>query len=143
MSSALHLLVRLVHVLGMAAVLGGMVVGWQTLRAGSDVPLATMRRVEGMFWTAMGLMVATGVGNLGTLGPPGPATRWGTVLTVKLSVVIGVVVLSVIRSLAVFRLRAGERAVSNASFERLRFLYASTAWGVVAAVVLAEALAHG
>ncbi|WP_049985807.1 hypothetical protein [Halobellus rufus] len=143
MSNALHLLVRLVHVLGMAAVLGGTVVGWQTLRAGSEVPLATVRRVEVVFWAAMGLLVATGVGNLGTLGPPGPSTRWGTVLTIKLSIVIGVVALSAVRSLAVLRLRAGESALPGVAFDRLRLLYASTAWGLIAVVALAEALAHG
>ncbi|WP_336022192.1 CopD family protein [Halobellus salinisoli] len=143
MSSALHTLVRVVHVLGMAVVLGGAAAVWQTLRANDRTPVATLRRFESVFWVAIGLIVATGVGNLGALGPPGPSTRWGSVLTAKLFVVLGFVVLSIVRSLAVLRVRTRGQSVTDLASDRLRLLYANTVWVLVVVVVLAEVLAHG
>ncbi|QCC48251.1 CopD family protein [Halobellus limi] len=142
MASALHLLVRLVHVLGMAVLLGGAVVGWRTLRAEDRDPRPALRRYEWWFWGSIGVLIATGVGNLGALGPPRPATRWGSILTIKLLVVGGVVVLSAVRSLAVGRLDDSE-AIRSTTRDRLRVLYAATGWGLGATVALAEVLAHG
>jgi len=143
MASALHLLVRLVHVLGMAVLLGGSVLTWQTLRADDRDPRPVLRRYEWLFWGALGVLIATGVGNLGALGPPGPTTRWGSVLTVKLLVVTGFVVLSGVRSLAVGRLDDDSGAIRAIARDRLRILYAATGWALGAIVALAEVLAHG
>ncbi|WP_435182877.1 CopD family protein [Halobellus sp. EA9] len=143
MASALHLLVRLAHVLGMAALLGGVGVAWLLLRGDEADPLPALRRYERLFWGALGVMIATGVGNLGALGPPGPETRWGTVLSSKLAVVIGLVVVSAVRSLAVERLEAASSGLASPDRDRLRALYAVTGWGLGLAVALAEVLAHG
>jgi hypothetical protein len=93
----------------------------------------------------MGLLVVTGVGNLGALGPPGPATRWGTVLTGKLLVVTAFVLGSFLRTLAVAdlrRLSTGDAAAPRGR-RFCRRAYAATAWTLVAVVALAEVLAHG
>jgi uncharacterized membrane protein len=143
MSSALHLFVRLVHVLAMAIILGGAAFAWQAIRGGGSNPHRTMRRFEWAFWGAIGLLVATGVGNLGALGPPGPSTRWGTVLTVKLIAVFAFLLLSIVRSLAVLQLGDADGASETPAFDRLRTLYAGTVWWLVLTVALAEVLAHG
>ena len=141
MSAALHLAVRLVHVLGMAALVGGSAATWYALRIDLPRSLRLATRFEWLFWASLGLMVVTGVGNLGTLGPPAPATRWGTVLTVKLVVVLAVGLGSAVRSLAVGRLRGrGTDAATRAS---LRRLYAATAWSLVLHGALAEVRANG
>lgn len=136
--SALHLLVRTVHVLGMVALLGGSAFAWYALRddPGSSFPV----RYEWLFWGAVGTMLATGVGNLGALGAPGPATRWGRLLTVKLVLVTAFVVGSALRTLVVDRLRGREDATAARS---LRRLYGATTLVLLAVVVLAEVLAHG
>ncbi|WP_144901716.1 CopD family protein [Halobellus captivus] len=143
MSSSLHLVVRSIHVLGMAIALGGSVLAWQLLGSDDQDPIPSLRRFEWLFWGAIGLLVATGVGNLGTLGPPGPSTSWGAVLTAKLLVVFALVVGSAVRSLAVLRLQDRDRAASDHAHARLRTLYAGTAWSLVLVVALAEVLAHG
>lgn len=138
--TALHLLVRTVHVLGMVALLGGSAFAWNALRADPDsVPLI---QYEWLFWGTMGVMLVTGVGNLGALGAPGPATRWGTVLTVKLALVLALVVGSAVRTLVVERLHARD-GVTPAACGPLRRLYAATALALLAVVALAEVLAHG
>jgi uncharacterized membrane protein len=141
MPLALHLVVRLVHVLGMAALVGGSAATWYALRTDLPHSLRLATRFEWLFWASLGLMVVTGVGNLGTLGPPAPETRWGTILTVKLLVVLAVGLGSAVRSLAVGRLRA--RGADAAARGVLRRLYAATAWSLVLVVGLAEVLAHG
>jgi uncharacterized membrane protein len=141
MSAALHLAVRLVHVLGMAALVGGSAATWYALRTDLPRSLRLATRFEWLFWASLGLLVVTGVGNLGTLGPPGPATRWGTVLTVKLVVVLAVGLGSAVRSLAARRLR--DRGADASARASLRRLYAATAWSLVLIVALAEVLAHG
>ncbi|MFC7203639.1 hypothetical protein ACFQJC_08940 [Haloferax namakaokahaiae] len=139
MSLASSLLVRLVHVVGMAFVFGSAVFAWAVFRADGDVPHSLATTYEWLFWATMGVMVVTGVGNLGALGPPGPETRWGSILTVKLVVVLAFVVGSFLRTLVVLRLR--ERAMQNGAL--LSKLYAATAGGLLVLVTLAEVLAHG
>ena len=135
MASTLHLLVRTVHVLGMAMLLGGSAAVWYALRTDRGVPLVTF---EWAFWATFGAMLVTGVGNLGTLGPPGPDTRWGAVLTVKLIVVLAFTLGSGLRTLAVVRLPGGATGPPA-----LRRLYGATTATLLLLVVLAEVLAHG
>lgn len=137
--SALHLLVRTVHVLGTVALLGGSAFTWNALRVDPDSSLPV--QYEWLFWGAMGAMLVTGVGNLGTLGAPGPATRWGTLLTVKLALVTVFVVGSAFRTLVVVGLR--RRVDATAASGPLRRLYAATTLVLLAVVGLAEVLAHG
>jgi uncharacterized membrane protein len=143
MAAALSLLVRLGHVLGMAVLLGGSGLAWYALRTG-DASLPLLGGFESVFWATMGAMLVTGVGNLGALGAPGPGTRWGTVLTIKLLVLLGVVLGSGVRTFAVHRLAdrvdpLDDRRVTG----RLRIAYGTTTGAFVVVVALAEVLAHG
>lgn len=133
------LLVRTVHVLGMVLLLGGSAFAWYALRTDPDSSFPV--RYEWLFWGAMGAMLVTGVGNLGALGAPGPATRWGRLLTVKLALVAAFVLGSALRTLVVGRLR--DRARHPTAVRSLRRLYGATTLVLLAVVVLAEALAHG
>jgi uncharacterized membrane protein len=137
--AALSLLVRTVHVLGMVLLLGGSAFAWYALRTdpGSSFPV----RYEWLFWGAMGAMLVTGVGNLGALGAPGPATRWGRLLTIKLALVAAFVLGSAVRTLVVGRLR--DRVPHPTAARSLRRLYGATTLVLLAVVVLAEVLAHG
>ncbi|WP_424008743.1 hypothetical protein [Haloferax denitrificans] len=154
MSAATTLLVRLVHLVGMALVFGGAAFAWATLSAagpgradagGSTASLgepATLAvTYEWVFWATMGAMVVTGVGNLGALGPPGPSGRWGSILTAKLIAVTAFVLGSFVRTLVVFRLRRGDSTGSGRSL--LAKGYGATAAALLALVALAEVLAHG
>jgi hypothetical protein len=137
MVDALHLAVRFVHLLGAVALLGGAVAVWAALRADGKT-LAPATRYEWLFWGALGAMLATGVGNVGALGAPGPTTRWGRLLTAKLAVVLVVAAGSFPRTLLVCRLR--DRTGDAAA---LAPWYAATAWALGLLVALAEVLAHG
>ncbi|MFC6785986.1 hypothetical protein [Halobaculum halobium] len=147
MSLATSVLVRVVHVVGMALVFGGAASAWAALRtpaagatSGFD-PVSLARTYEWVFWGAMGAMVVTGVGNLGALGPPGPASRWGTILTAKLVAIAVFVLGSFVRTLVVFRL--GRDGSAGAGRSLLARSYGATAGAVVILVSLAEVLAHG
>jgi putative copper export protein len=139
MAAALHLLVRLAHVLGMAVLLGGAAFTWYTLRTDAHA-LRFATGYEWAFWVAIGVMLATGVGNLGALGAPGPETDWGRVLTMKLALVFVLVLGSFPRTLAVLRLR---RDGSETGTTALRRTYAATTALLLVVVALAEVLAHG
>ena len=144
MSSALHLAVRTVHLLSMVALVGGSAATWHALRTTDRVGAARLRRVECAFWTVTGLLLATGVGNLGALGAPGPGTRWGGLLTAKLLVVLAVVLGSFVRTSLVLRLPDGDAAPPAAGHAAvIERSYLVTTWSLLAVVVLAEMLAHG
>lgn len=140
-----HIAIRVVHVLGMALLVGGAVVVWgyyRWLPAGleSDNRLAVAAGYEWLFWGAMGVLVMTGVGNLGALAPglPGPETDWGVTFTVKVVAVLGILVGSVVRTLVIARRR---RATVGPHW--LRRAYSLTALALVGVMALAEVLAHG
>ncbi|WP_336328968.1 MULTISPECIES: CopD family protein [unclassified Haloarcula] len=138
--------IRTLHVLAMAALVGGTTLLWYSYRSGAIASLAPARQFEWLFWAGVGVLVFTGVGNLGTLGPPGPGTDWGRTLLVKLVVVVALVVGSVVRTLLLVQASDREATSGDLSPTLLRTL--SRAYGVTAAVllgivVLAEVLAHG
>ncbi|KAB1194313.1 hypothetical protein GJR96_13045 [Haloferax sp. MBLA0076] len=143
MSSTAPLVVRFVHVLGVTLLVGGSVFVWNAIRTvgvGYDtVRFAT--HYEWLFWGTMAVMVVTGVGNLGSLGAPGPTTRWGTILTAKLGVVTVFVVGSFVRTLVVLTTR--RRGVGRVIEDRFRQFYSATSLVLILVVALAEALAHG
>ena len=146
-----HLLVRWVHVLGMAALFGGAVLVWGVLRldeASEDPPagLRVAATYEWLFWAGLGLLVLTGVGNLGSMAPaiPGPETRWGAAFATKLLGVFGLLIGSLIRTLGVVGVRSRRASrLSPRVFLRLRAGYAATAVLLLSIVALAEVLAHG
>lgn len=138
MSQSLHLAIRTAHVLAMALLVGGAAGLWAAARRTPDDLHALATGYEWLFWAALGVLVLTGVGNLGALGAPGPATRWGQVLLAKLALVTAFVLGSAVRSLAVART---DRATPLAAWgERA---YGLTTVTLLALVVLAEVLAHG
>ncbi len=140
MAGTLHVAVRTLHVLGMAVMLGGAAALWYAARRG-DGPLAGFATAyEWAFWGAIGVMVVTGVGNLGALGAPGPETRWGTILTAKLGFVVAFVLGSLVRTLAVALLKEDDGGTSPVFYRRA---YGATTAVLLALVVIAEVLAHG
>lgn len=151
-SPILGLIIRWLHVLGMALVLGGAVLIWGYLRYFAQ-PMNSRREqsaleiaqaYEWVFWGAIGVLVMTGVGNLGALAPaiPPPETQWGLILTIKLLAVLVFLVLSAVRLFVLqeHRIKAnqteGDRRV-------LEFGYGLTAVYAIGILVLAEVLVHG
>lgn len=147
------LAVRILHLVAMAVAVGGAALTWGLFRRsggpaansiGVDAAVDLAAGYERLFWLAMGVLVMTGVGNLGSLAPfvPGVDTEWGTVFTVKLFAVMAVLALSVVRTLVVQRCNRVE-AVSKSSTRTLRLGYAATALALAGIVALAGVLAHG
>jgi len=137
--------IRTLHVLAMAALVGGTTVLWYSYRSSAIASLAPARQFEWLFWGGVGVLVFTGVGNLGALGPPGPGTDWGRTLLVKLIVVVALVVGSVVRTLLLVQASDREASgdLSPALRRTLSRAYGATAAVLLGVVVLAEVLAHG
>ncbi|HEX4743965.1 MAG TPA: hypothetical protein VFW12_04765 [Candidatus Limnocylindria bacterium] len=142
---ALHLIVRWSHVAAMATALGGALLITVVVfsRRGPSGALAAALAYERLFWAAAGVLVMTGVGNLGAFGRalPEPRTDWGSTFTVKLVAVALLLAISLPRTLAVLRL---ERASSEglAAGGALRTIYAGTVAMLAVIVFVAEVLAH-
>jgi putative copper export protein len=98
-------------------------------------------RYEWVFWGSAGVIVASGVGNLGAFGAalPGLETKWGHVLAIKIALVLALLAGSVVRTLTVVRVRAAGIRPSP----WLPRMYLTTAALGVVIVGLAEELAHG
>lgn len=150
MAELLHLSVRLLHVLAMALLTGGAALLWlgfrrATATAETALVVATAVGYEWVFWAAAGLLVATGVGNLGALAPgvPGPDTDWGLTFAVKLVAVVAFLAASVVRTVMVDRLDRIPVSHNDAIRRRLGRSYAATAIALAGVVALAEVLAHG
>ncbi len=137
----LALVVRYVHVVAMATAFGGaLLVTWLAWRLPPSRIIDVALRYEQLFWLAAGVLVMTGVGNLGAFGTalPLPATGWGRTFIAKLVLIALLMLVSLPRSLAVVRLSTVPAAAA-----RLRSVYAATS-GLLAAIVgLALVLAHG
>lgn len=144
MVQLVSLAIRTLHVLAVAVLVGGTLALWYGYRSSVLATLQPARTYEWLFWAALGVLVLTGVGNLGALGAPGPATDWGRTLLAKLLLVLAVVLGSAVRTLAVVRTgdwRVGRPGETDARpFGRA---YGVTAGALLVLVVLAEVLAHG
>ena len=104
------------------------------------------QRYEWLFWAALGVLVATGVGNLAQFGEglPDPATAWGRRLMLKLLLVLLLAAISVARALYVARLVDAAPALAGDGPRRaLRNVYALTALLAAAVLAFATWLAHG
>ena len=136
------LALRWLHVAAMAAILGGgLLVSW--LAVGDPDERFVVRvaaRYEQVFWGGIGILVMTGVGNLGAfdLALPSPATSWGGIFMAKLWSVGALVALSLPRSLAVARI-----VMAGGSAGALRWLYPTTTVLIASIAALAVWLAHG
>ncbi len=146
-------IVRLVHVGSASLLFGGALLIFILLRlskrkpgdSGWEVVQDLMRIYEWAAWVSLGLIVATGIGNLGHYGDtlPGPRTEWGRELTVKLGLVLVFIVVSAVRTLTVL-IAAGEAVskVPDRVAGTLRNLYGATAVFIAGIVGLAISLAH-
>lgn len=144
MAELVSLGVRTLHVLSAVVIVGGAAAVGHRYRTAPAPDLGFAVRYEWAFWTGFGLLVLTGVGNLGAVGPPGPGTPWGVTLLAKLLLVVGVACLSIVRTVVVARARDRDAAGESAGLERtLGRVYGATTAGLLLIVVLAEVLAHG
>jgi uncharacterized membrane protein len=157
MSELQHLvffLERSIHVASMAFMLGGTLLLWVLAHRSrgldeDDHPRLLQfaaEKYEFFFWIAIGLQVITGIGNLASLGAdlPAPQTAWGIKLTIKLSLVLILILLSLVRTVLVIRL--GLRAFGATTLRLpslFETIYGSTTLVLITVVILAEALAHG
>lgn len=124
----------------MAVAFGGaFLVAWLSWRT-KDHVIETAVRYEQVFWAAAGVLVMTGIGNLGAFGVSllEPSTSWGTTLIAKLWLVAALILVSLPRSLAVVLLasRSGPRPAD------LRPVYTVTTSLFAAIVGLAIVLAN-
>ena len=138
----LALAIRWLHVAAMATALGGaFLVTWIAWRGPADRIADIAIRYEQLFWGAAGVLVMTGVGNLGAFGPalPAPGTDWGRTFITKLLVVAILVAISLPRSLAVIALASRAEPARPA----LRAIYGVTTGTLAVIVALAVTLARG
>lgn len=149
MATLIHLLVRWLHVLGVTLLLGGAVAAWGILRLlphdrrANDISVTLAVGYEWLFWTAFGVLVVTGVGNLGALAPSVPSldSPWGTAFALKLLAVAGLLLGSLVRTLVVTDRRTRDADATVRPL--LRRSYGATALYLVGLLFVAEVLAHG
>lgn len=136
------LAVRLLHVLAAAVVVGAPIALALVIRArpAPEVVESLVGSAERWQWGALGVIVATGVGNIAALGEglPDPSSAWGRTLVAKLAVVLVLLLASAVRTFVV----AGH-SLATVESGRLAAWYAAT--GILGGVVLglAVVLAHG
>lgn len=127
---AATVVIRLVHVLAAALVVGGAaLLAARASREGA-------RSYEWVFWGSLMALALTGVGNLGALGEvlPAPGSAWGARFAAKLGAVALLVLVSPLRTLLVLR---------DAPARTLRFAHAATALLAATTLALGVTLAHG
>lgn len=119
---------------------GAFLIAWLSWRTRDHV-IETALRYEQAFWAAAGVLVMTGIGNLGALGVSllEPGTAWGTTFIAKLWLVAALIAVSLPRSLVVVLLatQAQPQTVD------LRPVYTVTTAMFAVIVALAMVLAHG
>lgn len=125
--------IRWIHLVALAILLGGALVMWLA----DHPPIDLARRYEYLFWLAIGLVVVSGVGNVGLLtgGVPGFSTLWGRLFSLKLLAVLGLVVVSVVRLGVVLRAPEG-------GYVDRRWYLLTTLW-VGALVAIAVVMVRG
>jgi uncharacterized membrane protein len=101
---------------------------------------------EWMFWAAVGIAVATGVGNLGLKGDGllAASTGWGTALSIKLVLVLTLLAMSLVRSNVVIRLKQLSESLDHRRTPIvLAILYGLTTAALFGAAWIGLGLAHG
>jgi uncharacterized membrane protein len=150
-SYGLWFTVRYVHVASMTVLAGGALT-MCTLCLASTTPVeaepawAAAPAYEWTFWSIIGVIVATGVSNLGLKGEGlmGPQTTWGSALSVKLGLVLLLIAVSLLRSDFVIRCAmATHRRATARARALLATLYGLTLALVLAALWIGLGLAHG
>ena len=142
--------VRYVHVASVTVLTGGafMLCALSTSRASGSLNsvLDAATLYEWVFWSGVGVTVATGISNLGLKGEGllGPTTNWGTALSVKLGVVLLLLALSVVRTDFVIRLNAAGRTEPAGRVSSiLSILYGVTVVVLLGPLWMGLGLAHG
>jgi uncharacterized membrane protein len=146
-------LVRWLHVTSVAFVFGGALLIFILLHFVSGNRDASARRViydlmrafEWGSWASLGVVIATGVGNLAHFGDglPGARSEWGREFTLKMVLVLAFLVFSAVRTIAVATVASQpEDNPAADSQRRLGSLYGVTAALVASIVAVAVALAH-
>src|SRR5206468_5133206 len=138
--------VRYVHLVSVTLLIGGALTVCAlsgSSAAGLDMPAALVAAVmyERAFWLVAGVTVATGVSNLGLKGDGvvGPDTAWGAALSLKLTLALMLLALSLVRTDFVAR--------SPAPTSRARLVliawYGGTGAALLAALWIGLGLGHG
>jgi uncharacterized membrane protein len=146
-------LVRWLHVTSVAFVFGGALLIFILLHFATANRDASARRLlfdlmrafEWGSWASLGVVIATGAGNLAHFGEslPEPRSEWGRELTLKLGLVLAFLVLSAVRTLTVTTAASRpEDALTGKAERNLATLYGVTAATVGSIVAVAVALAH-
>lgn len=134
--------IRLLHVIAAAVAVGAPVALALVVRASPEprVLEALVARAERWQWIALGVLVATGVGNLGALGEaiPDAGSNWGRTLFVKLGFVVALLAVSAVRTFVI----AGQ-SLATVATGRLAAWYGITGALGAAILALAVVLAHG
>ncbi len=142
-----HVVVRMIHVLAATVLVGGplsmllLTAATQRDRLPPAAILALATRIEVAYWLAFGLIVATGIGNLGALGNglPAPGTTWGTTLTLKLLIVAALALFSAVRAIVIARHSLNPTPLAAAA---LASWYGTTTAATTVVVAFAIWLAH-
>ncbi|HEV8669159.1 MAG TPA: CopD family protein [Candidatus Limnocylindria bacterium] len=135
------LAIRWLHVAAMSVAFGGaFLVAWLSYRTSVDRLIETASRYEQAFWAAAGVLVMTGIGNLGAFGENlfEPGTAWGTTFIAKLWLVAALIAVSLPRSLVVALLASQDRPQPV----DLRPVYTVTTGMFAVIVAFAIVLAH-
>lgn len=133
--------VRMLHVCA-ATLVVGIPVALALVLYARPQPAVVERLVtssERVQWSALAVLVATGVGNLAVFEGDYPGGRWPATLFTKLGFVFALLVVSAVRTFFI----AGLTSAPEHSVRRLAAWYLVTATLGVVIVLLAEVLAHG
>jgi uncharacterized membrane protein len=147
-------IVRWVHVLAMLVVVGGstslcimfLSPPGERVSIHDDMRLRAARGYEWAFWTAIGVLVLTGVGNAGALAGhlPTPETLWGRKFLAKLFGAVLLLLVSLVRTCLVSQSGRVESArPGGPEAQMIGGGYAVSAFLAVAVLTLAVSLAHG
>jgi hypothetical protein len=148
MALGISLAIRTLHLLAVAIIVGGATLVAASARLEQSQAPALAATYEWLFWASFGVLVLTGIGNLGAVGAPPPATGWGQAFLLKLTLVLVLTVGSVIRTLALIRAaRPGQAKEPDPDAEALS-AWMSQAYGLTLALllgvfVIGEVMAHG
>lgn len=142
-----HVVVRMIHVLAATVLVASplsMTLLTASARHAPSSPFAILvlaTRIEVAYWLAFGIIVATGVGNLGALGSglPDPGTTWGLTLTLKLLLVGALALFSAVRAIVVARHSTNPTTLAATT---LSIWYGTTTTATTLVIALAIWLAH-
>lgn len=144
-------LVRGIHVGSVTFVLGGallLILVFYFMRSeqlsSTAVLLKLMQAYEFGFWAAIGLLAATGIGNIAHFGDalPAPDSAWGGRFLLKMYLVLMLMLLSAIRVIALHLVTVAPPQIQSRRIGTLEGLYGATAALAAAIGGTAVALAH-